>query len=319
MKILKKVLLIGLLALIVGALIFVIFFAVSGWNFKNLSSVVVQNEIYTENSENKISTVNIDYDNADVEIVFSDVDTLTVSYPKTFTRSGKPASEIHLSDSDGELSITSESIWHRNIGINWVEEKVYITVPTQRACDLNIKTDNGDILVCGGEGSTVVSAFFDTDNGDIDTERATLVSEGELYFTTSNGEIDAGKLYANKLTMETDNGDISLRGGEITGEVYIGTDNGDVELEGDLKAMSLKVETDNGEISLTNGTISADKIILNSDNGDIEAKILGRKSDYSISVNVSLGDSNIANTSGGTKTLEVGCDIGDIEIYFTEN
>ncbi len=319
MKALKYICLIALLVLLIGAVVFFVAFAISGFKIENLSTVVYENYEYKESAENKITSISVKYDNTDVEIVFTDSDTLTVSYPKMFTRAGKAASEVILSDSNGVFSLSSKAIWYRMFGFNFTSPTLRISVPLDRACDLSIVSNNGSITFLGAGSANTGAVMLDTDNGRVDISAVEISSSGEVYIDTDNGKISTGKINAKKFTIDSDNGAISLGGGNIEGAVKIESDNGKINLTGDIIAQRFEVECDNGKVTLENGVITADTIILNVDNGEIKAKISGRNSDYRVSVDVDNGKSNIGTTQSGDKRLSVECDNGDVEIYFTEN
>ena len=313
MKTVTKILLIAASVFLVGALIFLISLAAAGWRLGGLSSTVSEERTYNESEENEIKSIEFDVENVDVIITFGEE--FSVKYPEIFTSGGKPVNEIKVSDTGGAFKLTEKTTWH--FGLSLDRYVIYVTLPSERACDVRLDGNNGDVDLRGT--GTVSSLFINLDNGDVEISGGSLTSLGDINVTTDNGDVDLGTFSAKSVTVETNNGEIDLQGGTASEKVKLGTDNGDVELSGRLTAASVEATTDNGEISFGEGEICADKIILSTDNGEIEAKILGRKSDYTITVDSDLGDSNIVNQSGGSKILEISSDIGDIEIHFVEN
>jgi DUF4097 and DUF4098 domain-containing protein YvlB len=180
-----------------------------------------------------------------------------------------------------------------------------------------VKTDNGDVKVTGD--GKVKTATLETDNGDVHAKTATMVCEGNLIMTADNGEIYLFKNFdTDSLYVETDNGDIYCYGGTARGKIEIESENGDIEMSsGVLKGTDIVMETENGDIELS--LLEGERISLTSDVGDIETTIAGRQVDYTVKISIDVGKSNIGNSVGGAKILMVENDVGDIDIYFTEN
>ena len=76
------------------------------------------------------------------------------------------------------------------------------------------------------------------------------------------------------------------------------------------------IRHENGDISYERGVISADAVNLSVSVGEIEAKLAGSLEDYTVRVEKGLGSSNIKTAPGGSKRLEIECEIGDIKILF---
>lgn len=287
-------LIVGLCLIFVGGGVFVVGLAAAGWDIKAFSSVRVENNTYTESAESPLTSINVDYEIADITVVVGESESVSVSYPQPINRRGAYTSDISITEEGGRLSIVERSNKRGFMSIwNFSEPKVVVTLPAGRTLDLVLNTDVGDISL-NAKDCAFGSVRLESDTGDI-----------SLYAVT-----------ATSAHVATDTGDISMHDGAIGGKLEIDTDTGDVELKGEISASEISVEVDTGDIDGEDGTLSADKIALATDTGDIDARLSGAQSDYSISVERELGKSNIVSGGSGAKRLSVSTETGDIEIAF---
>lgn len=293
-KTLKTVLIVSAAAILLGGIIFLIAFAAGGFRINGLSSAVTQNKLYTESSDNVINSITVDYENADVSVVFGDA--LSVSYPELYTKGGEPISDIFLSDNGGNLLIRERILHFKNIGFNATEPKITVTLPRGRALNLNVETDNGDVTLAGGE-----------------------LTVGNLIINTDNGEIEVKDISAAKINLSSDNGSIEVANISVADHVKLEVENGEIDFDGNVTAARVEAEVENGDISYERGVISADAVNLSVSVGEIEAKLAGSLEDYTVRVEKGLGSSNIKTAPGGSKSLEIECEIGDIKILFENN
>lgn len=297
-KIFKTLLIIGVCLVLLGGSVFFVGFAIGGGKWGTLGSTQVEQKRFTETAENVLSSVKIDYENADVQIVFDEnAQSVVIDYPQLQNKKGKSVSKVTVTETAGSVAISEKIDQWGLFGIwNFTSPKLTVTLPAAREFAVTVDTDNGDVSVKGDGKAT--SMYLETDNGDIHAKNAKVVCQG-------------------KLQMETDKGDVHLFGYATASEISVSTDNGDVEMEtGTLEAKEIRMEVDNGDIDVA--VLKADKISLEADNGDVEATIFGKQADYTVTVELDLGESNIRNSVGGTKTLYVSVDLGDIEIDFAE-
>ena len=316
-KIFKILLPVALCLILLGGIAFTIGFGCSGCKWGELGNTKVEQKLFTEREDNLLSSIEINYENADIQITFDETATaVTIEYPQLQNKKGKNLSEVTVTEGENSVVIR-EKIADWTFGSwDFSSPAMNVVLPAARSFALTIDTDNGDIKVTGtGKLST---AKLTTDNGDVNARRATVVCEKALTLTSNNGDVLLFKDFqAASLYAETDNGDVCAYSGTVSGKIELETDNGDIEAsEGVLKAAEMRMETDNGDIELKK--LDADKITLLTDTGDIEATLVGKKTDYSITAKTDLGDKNITNSSGGAKSLRAESDLGDIDIYFTE-
>ena len=289
----KKLLIGGLVALLVGGVLFTIAFAASGFSFEKLSGLSWESQTFTESADAK--TVVIDVDNSDVTVKFDkNADKITVSYYVCNNRSGKELKNFNVTDSNGTLSLKEHTRWQYDLFLwTYKDTDVTVIIPEGRAVSLDISTDNGDVNIYGS--ANIPNLHIDTDNGDAEI----------------NGQISA-----KGVTVETDNGDVEITGSFTANSLTVETDNGTFEAEGTLSVNTLSIETDNGDIEAEDALITANKISFSTDNGDIEARLFGAEADYKIAVETDNGKSNVTNQTTGSRALNIVTDNGDAYIIF---
>ena len=295
MKIIKILLIIAVIAAFVGFIFFMAALAAGGWDIRTLSTVVIEDKTYEENTANEIQSITVKYDNADIKV--TEGDTFSVKYPVKYTKSGKAISKISVRDNGGTLYIEERVDAFRQIvgGLfDFTNPVIEITVPKGRVTSLRLETDNGDVFIIGGEATEFKNIGIETDNSDT------------VFKNVS----------AESILLETDNGDAKLENVKVSGAIDIETSNGEVDFYGTVAAGNIKIDTDNGEISAENGVIDAKVLEIETDNGDVEIKLAGKKEDYSVTVKTDNGDKNISNSTGGERILNIRTDNGDVEVYF---
>jgi DUF4097 and DUF4098 domain-containing protein YvlB len=296
-KILKRFTLIGLLLTLLGGVIFLVGFAMSGFDIHKMGNIQIEEKQYSESAENPITSISLDFNLADFEILFDDdAESIFIEYPQRQTKKGKNLSKITLTETENSVTITETNNKFFLSAFNFVSPVVRVTLPASRTYDLSVESNTGDITILGN--GTLSSLFLETSTGDTSTKRANLTCLGECEIETNTGDVYLGNFEADNLS--------------------ISTDTGDIELFGRLKANLLDIEVDTGDIEADDGVIDAVHIVLSADTGDIEATLLGNPSDYAIAADTDTGDSNISSSLGSSPTrwLEVETDTGDIDITF---
>lgn len=323
----KKTILFSLLAVGIALLLLCI---------PSFTNVKLDQRTYAENTQNVIDSVAVDFSNASVNVYCEDsVESLTVEYPQAQTLRGKDTSKITVSDENGRLSIHERQIWFYNLcSIGSKSPKINVYLPTGRAYTLSLIVDNGTINL-HGDFHNVKKIVLETDNGEIDTRDAQISCETEIRVDTDNGRILLGSISAHTLNASTDNGEIALTSGNVQSVATLDTDNGRIVVSGMFSANKFHAETDNGRI-VVSGTLTANELYAETDNGEIQisgcvdaqtitlyvdvgeivANLTGAQADYSISVENDVGNSNVYPQTGGTRTLNVATDVGDIRITF---
>ena len=285
----------------------------------SFSNTKIKEMQYVENSENVIDDLTIDFSNAAVTVYVDDsVDALSVIYPQTQTASGKNTSVITVNDKDGALGIKEKPVLIYNL-CSWRVKtpKITVQLPSDRVYALDLSVDNGSITLTG-DLYNVEKLTLSTCNGSIDTRGAQISCETQINVEVNNGQIKLGSISAQSLNASTDNGEIVVNDGTVSGVAYLETDNGKISVNGKFTASEFIAETDNGEINASGGLIDAQKITLDTDVGAIVAKVAGKQSDYTISVDNDHGSTNVSSQTGGSKQLSVNVSVGEIKITFEE-
>ena len=65
--------------------------------------------------------------------------------------------------------------------------------------------------------------------------------------------------------------------------------------------------------------VAADSAAFTAKNGNISGTLAGSIVDYTIECTIKKGDTNVNDRTGGTKTLKLDCNNGDIEVAFAED
>lgn len=100
---------------------------------------------------------------------------------------------------------------------------------------------------------------------------------------------------------------------ELT-DVSVSTTNEAISATGTIAAQNVSMSVNGGD--LTFGKIAAgSSVTLNAKNGNITGTILGSWDDYAIACNVKKGECSLPeNKTGGSKTLSVDCNNGDVAV-----
>ena len=319
MKKSKIVLWIGVALLLLGAIIFAVAFALSGFDFQALSNVKTVTKHFEESADNHIQSVVIDFDNAEIEVRVQDnIDTLTIEYPQAQNKKGENISEIKVEETDGKISIVESYKTHINLfAWNFKSPTLVVYLPQERVYALDLQTTTGGIRL--GNGNLNVSKItLKATTGMISTKDCVVSSMGAVRFETTTGIVSVGELSAKAVVLETTTGLLTAHKA-ITAEtsVSLKTTTGNIEALGTITADTVTGNATTGDLEFS-VKIYANTITLATTTGDLNARIGGKKADYSILVSHSTGDSNVSAQTGGTKTLNVSCTTGDIYVTFSE-
>ena len=298
MKRIKIILWIGVVLLFLGSIIFAVAFAVSDFRFDFLSNVQTVTKRFEESADNPIQSVVIDFDNTEIEVRVQDnIDALTIEYPQAQNKKGENISEIKVEETDGKISIVESDKTHINLfSWNFKSPTLVVYLPQERVYALDLQTTTGAIRLNSGT-LNVSKITLKATTGLISTKDCTVSSTGEARFETTTGIVSVGKLSAQTVVLKTTTGNL--------------------ETLGTITADTVQANATTGDLKIT-GKICANAITLATTTGDLNARISGKKEDYSILVSHSTGDSNVSEQTGGAKTLNVSCTTGDIYVTFSE-
>ncbi|MCQ2399422.1 MAG: DUF4097 domain-containing protein [Clostridia bacterium] len=315
-KVTKIAVTVGIILIILGGITFGIVVMVSnGKGIAFLSNAEYKTETLQEIDGECFSDISVSYSNADMELVTVDDGPMRIEYSVKTGRDGKTISEFEIKKDGPKLIFKETTRWHLELfSITTGNPKVKVFLPKDRLYVLKLHSDNGKISMQSGV-LTAEKVNFETNDGKIDTGLGVIFCSGSVAIKSDNGAIDLGKIEAEALEVETDNGKITLGDVNVSGKVDVEGNNGSVTI-GDLTAKEIVIEIDNGEIKCTDGEIDADVIKLKSDNGRIRIRMKGKKEDYTAFITSHNSETNIESYSGGAKTLTVKTNNGGIAVYF---
>ncbi len=294
MKKIRTTLIIGIILLLIGAIVFTVCLANSGWNFTFLSNVTAKEIEYTEAPESHVTNITIDYENTDILVYTQDTPTVRIVYPQSYYKNGEKATNVTVTETENTLKITEKSIngwqfW------NFTAPQTKLYLPADRTYTLTLSTDNGSITL-NGQTYNVKGLDLETNNGNI----------------TVNSEVHS----QTKITAETDNGNVKVKQADAVDRICLQSNNGGITVENGVKPATLYIETNNGELSIMRA--DGQNITLEANVGNITSTIVGKQADFTIDADTDVGTTNLHSQTLGAKKLTVKTDVGNIKVNFTE-
>ena len=349
----KRILKLAGLFIVIGIVVALVGFAVSGFDFRNLSSNTYETHYAYFTTAKKIDRLVLDFDTTNITVEYTpDADKISVTYETQHTKSGDALTKVIEKNENGVISFTEERSWRAGINFfDFHEMKASVTLPEDFATELDIETDTGDILIKGAKVDSRVklstdtgnikienSAFSDisveVDTGDVFIKDTTLsgafrleadtgdtalsgFEAGSVSITADTGDVSLKNVRSSTgIDVETDTGDVELNGSIFAKSVGIETDTGYVDLYGSIFAKSVDIETDTGDVDGEEATVDAESVAIRTSTGDAEIRLAGAKSEYEILINVRTGRANVQSSSGGPRKLSFTSSTGDGEFYF---
>ena len=312
----------GVVFLIAAIVLFVCGMTAADWDFKKLSTVHYTQKEYSLQEGEAVTELTVRYENARVEIVYSDtVSAAHVSYPVRTDNKGEEIAEISLTYENGALAL-SESVDGKYNIFNWniSSPAVTVTLPAGTECALNIETDSGDIVLTSGKAVSAPSAELKTDSGNIYAEpNGGLTVAERAQFACDTGNIRLKNISAGSLTAQTDTGNIRTDGAKIAETFSAKSDVGDIRLYGAVRAAACDIGTETGDIRIEEGCVlDAELLTLKTDVGDIRVNgaLAGSRADYTFFITAEVGSSNVPSGGSGARQLTASTDTGDITLRF---
>ncbi len=153
-----------------------------------------------------------------------------------------------------------------NFGSDWCGVSYELQVPRDLA--LVVRADNGSVDVTGMTGVVDVNA----DNGSVELTGLS----GTIRASTDNGRVEGFDLRSQSVTVDSDNGSVTLEFTEAPTTVTATTDNGSVEVvvPDDGAAYRVDVQSDNGSETdeVLEDPASPRSITIRTDNGSATAR-----------------------------------------------
>ena len=253
----RKMMRIGALLLIIGAVLCVGALAVNGFSFDGLEGVSYEEVTYAP--EGEFDRVDVSAVDAEIHIQLAQDGACRVVCDET--ERWHYAVEVQ----DGALAVRSDANWGTGIHINVKSPQLTIELPEKAYAELKLHSVSGDVDVVG-------------------------LCIGALTIDATSGEIGLEKLTLGSLDVESVSGDIELTDSVATGDVSIRTTSGEVELEsadaanfsitsvsGDVKGSlrsgkTFDVRTVSGDVKLPQST-SGGAFSASTTSGDVEISL----------------------------------------------
>jgi DUF4097 and DUF4098 domain-containing protein YvlB len=259
----KRITIIALIFLVVGAVGSVLTFRINYKEPYDLKEKVISKSV---------TTINIQTDNEDVEIIPTNDSKIKI---KVFGRKSPDIKQIFSANVEGKtlaikLKEKQEKIFNFDFFPISFSLKVY--VPKKQYESMQINNDNG--LVKMGR-LNVKNIKASTNNGQIDFNH---VNATNVDVHSDNGAIRFFGDVTGKVVGKTNNGKISLTTPNIDYPIQLESDNGGITIQTDKEPTNVTYNTheDNGSINIfnkySNGTVigNGDNLIkLTTNNGEI--------------------------------------------------
>lgn len=172
---------------------------------------------------------------------------------------------------------------------------------------LSVDVSDREVEIVPSSGESVVVEYFASEREYYDV---TLSEDGELKVALVT-EREWTQIIASKPQEQYRTLKIYLPAA-LEG-VAVSTTNEDI-IFGEVTADTIDLYSNGGSVRVSGAC--AGEISLAAKNGDIVGYVAGSYADYSISVTIKKGESNLAANSGGERLLNLNCNNGDIDIKF---
>lgn len=335
----KVFLILGAILLVAGLAVFIAGMSAAGWDFSRLSTV--RYDVRTFEAAGEVTSLRVEYGSAAIRVEFSEeADAVRIDYPVRQNERGEDTAEVTISEEAGALTVTEHTDWEDSI-FQWdidldfgQENIVHIVLPAGAAYSLDLYTAIGSVTV-EGEGA-FTSLSLRSDNGSVSASGAAVAGDaslrtsngsvraenvnagGTLILSSSNGSVRAAGVSAADIEAKTGSGSVTVAGAEAEGTLAAESAQGSISL-GSVRAGAVRASSSLGEVSLTDGVLDALEISLSTELGGITCEgglFAGAQSDYSVQVSTGMGSANIANSAGGSRTLILRTNMGDIDVAF---
>lgn len=315
MKVLKVFLIIIFaLILVVGGLILADYLA-KGFDLGIFDDAVLEEKTYEVSTP--FSTLKIDCDVADVEVVLGDSSTVKIE-----TKNREGMGFTHKVEGDTLLINQVDSRpWYNLFGIYSKRNVVKVYLPASFNGNLSVEDDTGDVKVTG---LTLIRCSIESDTGDITINNLTALSSeidsdtgdinadgikgGSYDVGAETGNITLKNVEVETLSLEVETGDITLENGKLTKKLQIEGETGEISLK-KVYAENLDVKNETGDVTFVD--LDGYDIKIENDSGDVRGNILTNKI---YDIHTSSGDVNFPRPEEGGGRCYVRTRSGDVDI-----
>lgn len=195
----RRIMRIGALLLIVGAVLSVGAFAWNGFSFDGL----LEGEVYRQATylpEGEFDCLDVSAVDAEIHIQPAQDGACRVVCDES--EDGHYTVEVQ----NGVLTVRSKVNWRAGIGIHMEEPQLTLFLPEKDYAEMKVHSVSGDVNVSG-------------------------LRIDALAMDATSGEIGLSQLTLGRLDVETVSGDVDMLDSVVTGDVNIRTTSGEIELE----------------------------------------------------------------------------------------
>ncbi len=282
--------------IVAGSLMFTGAMTAYGWDFTELS--MEDFEMRTYDVTEGFDRISLDIDDTDVEFVLSNDGRCRVdSYESESTG-------CSISVQNDTLIIDSEDrTWFSYLGTCFDSPRLIIHLPESEYGSLHIDGDASDVSVSKDLSFALVDISLST--GDVDLRIPAADSVGVRCTT---GDITVSGLSVTSLDLSATTGEVTLSDVRCVGNIDIETSTGDVELEDVIVDGKLGINCTTGDVDIEDS--DAAEIVVETDTGDVDARLLSGKTFY---IDSNTGSKNYPlSVPGGVCRIDT--DTGDINI-----
>ena len=253
----RKILMIALILLSIGAVIFVAVMTYHGWDFKKLSAGKYETNTHTISDD--FDSIKIETETADISILPSQSGECKVVLYELI----KAKHTVTVENGTLKIGQNDERRWYDYLCLDFNSPKITLYLPEAEYGTLTVNATTGDVSIPKD------FAFGDIDvsitTGDIYCAAST---KGDVNISATTGDITLNKLKAGSVNLSVTTGDINADGIDCLASLTLKTTSGDMELS-DIRCGSFTVNATTADVELKN-VISEGSLFIKTTTGDIE-------------------------------------------------
>ncbi len=280
---------------VLGLVMFSISMSMNHWDFKKLSSVEYETNVYELNDE--FNHILINTNTADILFVTSENQNCkVVCYEEKNMKHS-------VAVKDGVLTINSlnQKNWYEYIGVNFDNPKITVYLPEGQYNSIVIKEDTGDINI---------PKDFKFENMDISSSTGYVKNFASAEFIkihTSTGAIDIEAVTSKNIDLAVSTGKVTVKNIDCDGDFKVDVSTGKVEIT-DVRCKNLISEGNTGDITLEN-VVASEKFYVKRSTGDVKFDSCDA---FEIFVETSTGD--VTGDFLTEKSFDLTTDTGKIDV-----
>ncbi len=315
-KTVKRWLLAAASLVLIGIMIFGGVLAMSGWDFKKLSTVRYESNHYEIKEDYR--NISIRTKTAHVVLVPSEDGECSVEcYEES-----KVKHSVSVKDGTLVIEVTDTRKWYDYVGINFDTPKITVRIPKGAYGAFSLQSRTGDVEIA--KDFVFESIDISESTGHV-TNYAS--ASGNIKITTSTGNISLENISAHSLDLSVSTGTVTVSGANCVGDVRIDVSTGKAHLSevvcqnvisdgstGDISFRHViargqfSIERDTGHITFDR--CDAAELFIRTSTGDVSGSLLTEKV---FLVNTDTGKKEVPKTITGGK-CEITTDTGDVII-----